>query len=467
MMRRAVRQPVMKFVVPHPVLVLSHGWPCWLPSIISLRLTIVGAYFPANLHKFFTLPPGLPKWLTVQDWARESQVIPRPVILLGSGSWTFFEHTFCKNAANVTQEKFIFVVDTNFSRLNRQRLASFFGFIKQKAFIKDFKSRILRHKNFGGASNAAHIVVFGGIPTPIFEPGDTMERTLKHLLDPAARGHFVRISEPPALGGTVPRDPIVVDKMLRREGLYDVYAPHRTIAVPSVFSDTKWVARTPTIKELLRIFDLPVAMDKLLVTHHNNYLAFGIANTMSPLVTTAIFRNWWGIEGGGARNRTDLSHNQVFHSACDPPVAKNPSTCLKGDLSTSLRSTVSGAPSLSTRVGSLSSASTIPVLESIDSSDYSGVRSELGFDQIDRHGNHIFTTTDAAQHIQTPSVWVDFQHIAALNCRGPGTPKSLSSNLECNDNSQQPRTKASLEGVSKELHRLQLDWKRSKRNMTW
>ena len=49
--------------------------------------------------------------------------------------------------------------------------------------------------------------------------------------------------------------PIVIESMLRIEGLHDVFSPYLPLACPSVFSRTKWVKQRSSQKELLRIFD--------------------------------------------------------------------------------------------------------------------------------------------------------------------------------------------------------------------
>lgn len=432
-LRNAVRQPVLKYEVPHPILVLAQRWPCWLVSIISLRLTVVGAYFPTHLHKFFKRPTVLSSWASVEAWMELVPVLPQPVIILGSGSLDFFKSTFL-HQKTVSQQPFVFVVDSDFSKINPRRVGAYLSHTQQVVESWGFSAKTLRHKHFGGASNAVHVVIFNQVPSSVFNPGHIMERTLKHLLEPATRGRFKSIPEPPPLQGSASRDPIVVDNLLRKEGLYDVHHPLRPIAIPSVFSGTKWVARTPSLKELLRIFDIPVSMDKHIVPHQNSYLPFGIAETLSSVVITTIFRNWWGVMRGVERNPRDVGHWTTSNAPSTLKILVSSSNDTQESSSNVSNTTL---PSLVTRTCSASSASSIPDSESVCSSDYSGVRSDVvaGFENSTRHDEDQSTTVTDTSTRQ--GVVIEFNHIPALNCRQPNSLSQVPNS--CKGSSQQPR----------------------------
>ena len=149
------------------------------------------------------------------------------------------------------------------------------------------------HSEFGGAKSAYHLLVSRGVPHHAFKPPPCVPRVLKHLMNAATPGIFQSIPEPVKLQGQVPRAPVVVDGLMRTEGLLNVYLKHRVVACPSVFSPTKWVKRCLSPYELLRAFDMPMKMDKFLLPQCSNsgalrtdsgVLPFGIENSVAPVV---------------------------------------------------------------------------------------------------------------------------------------------------------------------------------------
>ena len=91
----------------------------------------------------------------------------------------------------------------------------------------------------------------------------------------------------------------MIDDLLHQEGLLDMYHRMRLVACPSVFSKTKWVKRMLTPYELLRAFDMPITMDKMLLPKCSaSVLPFGIEDSLSPLVITSILGRLWGVTGG-------------------------------------------------------------------------------------------------------------------------------------------------------------------------
>ena len=163
-----------------------------------------------------------------------------------------------------------------------------------------FQYAVVNHSDFGGATNASHVVIFRGLAAMGFHPPPCMPRVLKHLLNSATPGRFVEIEEPASLQGSAARAPLVINGLLRREGLLDVHHPRRLVACPSVFAKSGWVSRRLSRGELLRAFDVPVAMDDLFSWTANSdvTLPCGIPHTISPLIVTSIFRSLWDNSGG-------------------------------------------------------------------------------------------------------------------------------------------------------------------------
>ena len=89
---------------------------------------------------------------------------------------------------------------------------------------------------------------------------------------------------------------MVVDGLLRQEGLFDVHSPHLEIACPLVFTPSKWVQRRLSLRETLRTWDMPLALDARLGANNAAHLA----HSMSPLIISSFLRNMCG---GGAPPR--------------------------------------------------------------------------------------------------------------------------------------------------------------------
>lgn len=162
------------------------------------------------------------------------------------------------------------------------------------AFDVNYQARVVRHANFGGATNGSHMLWFKGIRSTVFNPPAGVPRTLKHLLNAAAPTQAEAITRPPAIQGAIARTPLVVEDLLRREGLYDVHRPMLLIACPSGFTPTKWVGRRLTCYETLWAFDVPISMD----TAFEANVPVALQRTITPLVVTAIFGSLWAEEGG-------------------------------------------------------------------------------------------------------------------------------------------------------------------------
>ena len=97
--RQVVHHPVQSVKVPFSLVIISQDWPCWLPSVSSLRLPVSGGYFPAPLHHYFLSLPSwsVPKLMTswsepkdFLDYSANARALPSSVCLLLSGPLKFF-----------------------------------------------------------------------------------------------------------------------------------------------------------------------------------------------------------------------------------------------------------------------------------------------------------------------------------------------------------------------------------------
>jgi len=233
------------------------------------------------------------------EYTANARALPSSVCLLLSGPLKF-----CRQLLQRLREHpgpFMFAIDHPFETFRRH-----LNWRNQREIValcqtENFQYAVVNHSDFGGATNASHIVIFRGLAAMGFHPPPCMPRVLKHLLNSATPGRFVEIEEPASLQGSAARAPLVINGLLRREGLLDVHHPRRLVACPSVFAKSGWVSRRLSRGELLRAFDVPVAMDDLFSWTANSdvTLPCGIPHTISPLIVTSIFRSLWDNSGGG------------------------------------------------------------------------------------------------------------------------------------------------------------------------
>ena len=125
----------------------------------------------------------------------------------------------------------------------------------------------------------------------MFRPPPALPRILAHIVNAATPDPSREIEFPYPIDEPIPRAPIVRDGMLQLEGLFDVFDPSVPVACPCVFKTSGWAQRSLLIKELLRVFDTPLAMDDVLIADRRaqNVMQRGI----TPIVVSAIFCALW------------------------------------------------------------------------------------------------------------------------------------------------------------------------------
>ncbi len=164
--------------------------------------------------------------------------------------------------------------------------------------LKDgYTPHIVRHRDYGGASNAVHLILVKREPQTLSPPTSTLRRVVKHFVNAAARGVFPAIASPATLAPPLRHDPIVVDGLGWIEGLFDAAHQEREYAIPCVFKPTGLVRRRLTPVEWLHLHDIPGEMVDSLATHAFAWQA--IALGVSPLVINFFLSSLWGVLGGG------------------------------------------------------------------------------------------------------------------------------------------------------------------------
>ena len=283
---------------PLPIYVVAQDWPLWLPSVLALNLPVGGVYIKEIYQALF---PN-----TGITFQRCAAWPPDPLgqgIYLGSGSRAFFRSVFLPTIPSLYESSSaMFCLDVPFMSSRERNVAKARPLVVAEMEQGGMEAILLRHADFGGATSAAHLVAYVNVPREAFVPTSCTPRVLKHLMNSASRcGYAAAIDQPPPWSGDVPRTPLRWGDLFRTEGLLDAYKPFGLVACPSVFTQSKWTRRCLTHQELLRAFDMPVSMDDLLL-ESRNFLEF--THCVAPVVTTSIFRAWWGERGVGSGQET-------------------------------------------------------------------------------------------------------------------------------------------------------------------
>ena len=292
-----VRQFIPTYHSAPAIIVIAQQWPCWLSTVLALRLPLIGGYFSSQFHKFFLVPDSLKlmsSWSTIESFRDLSDEYLECTIL-ASGSMNFL--TTVERSCVGHEGALIFAVDHFFPRSGMRDAIRLFRSWGCHRMQDGYMSALASHTNYGGATNAVHFVMHRGLASAIAQPVLSVPRVLRHFVNSASKGGFVAIDAPPDLR-EIEREPVVIEELGRIEGLYDVSKPGLEYAIPCVFKSTGWVRRRLTAKEWLTLHDIPVDMMEPLsgdTTARN-----AIALCITPLIVGELFRSWWGSRGGGA-----------------------------------------------------------------------------------------------------------------------------------------------------------------------
>ncbi len=134
----------------------------------------------------------------------------------------------------------------------------------------------------------------------VFMPPPALPRVLVHIINAALPNAAKEISKPPPLNDNVPCIPIKEGGILRQEGLLDVFgAPNVQIACLCMFKLSGWAQCPLSAKEVLRVFDIPLNMDAILLDSCRERCICGLLpRAITPLVVTSIFCALWTQSGG-------------------------------------------------------------------------------------------------------------------------------------------------------------------------
>ena len=196
--------------LPRPLIVVLQRWPCWLPTISALGLPLAGAYFPEKYHKFFNHDPGedtsnKEEFGTPGGFLDESVGVKRRCLLL-SDLLAFIPQALSLHRESTSPV--IACLEAYFPASNTYELARMRRNQQRRLEELGLETTIMSHADFGGATNASHLVCYRGLNSPAFQPGPCTPRVLKHLINSASKGRYTSIDTPASLQGEVDRVPI-------------------------------------------------------------------------------------------------------------------------------------------------------------------------------------------------------------------------------------------------------------------
>lgn len=175
----------MSFKVPHPVVVVAQGWPCWLPSFLSLRIPV---NFPSRLHGIFSSESN--EWGTAHDFEVTHYT---KAVLLGSGWRKFWAAQFAPAIARLTAGCALFCLETPFGQARLRSLDRLWRKMVGEAAQHGCFVSVWRHADFGGATLGNHLIISWGVaPEADFIPPPSTPRVLRHVVESATRVHSRR-----------------------------------------------------------------------------------------------------------------------------------------------------------------------------------------------------------------------------------------------------------------------------------
>ena len=312
------------------MVIVSQGWPSALIPVLAFDLPLAGVFFPSSFHQYFTPPASKPriKWLPIESF-RDS-AIKGTAFYLVTGDLEFI-----RRIVPLLPEPGRIIVGIEMPlRSSHPKFDNFLSRARSKA-IRYLKNQVhltaatLRDAKFGGATDASFVFGFGnqlhGLSVPSEVPH--VGYVLRHYLDGGTKGWFdrCRSEDLPVLPddtehviwgdsqlpithrvkfGQNPngdRDHLsagIAGPFIRQEGLFPCNNPLVSVACPCYFAKGKLSLRSLTVPELLRLYQLPLDMDGFFQQFKMSS-ALPFEQAASPVIYTSIFRQLWGVDGGG------------------------------------------------------------------------------------------------------------------------------------------------------------------------
>ena len=304
------------------VVVVAQEWPCWLPVLVCLGITVETVFAPRYYDTVFgDEVMHIPRWKTIFDF--QMDVWPSAwdnYSVFASGSLEFCRVVVSKLGKHVGP--FLYVIDMNFASMRSRTMSGVLSKFPPALQELGLESTEVAHAEFGGVTTARHIIAHRNVAGEVFVPLQPLHRTLSHVVKPTVTG--LTIDAPPPLVAEVRRRvPIVEDGMLRGEGLLEVCWRNPLISCKCVLNRSGWARRLLTKEERLNAFDIPLGLCQKLREHGCERALVALEQGISPLVGQSVVRamwaggNWGGIEVIGIQSTSRvrrLSHGSPGES---------------------------------------------------------------------------------------------------------------------------------------------------------
>ena len=219
--------------------------------------------------------------------------------MLASGSQEYLNYILSK----LSHHEGLFIYCTNILTKGqlRQDIERIYAKWAALRGLQGLRSRVLAHAEFGGVTSAIHLISYWGVEDSVFDAPPALPRVLAHILNSASPDAAGDIDSPPALPTETRHSPVLMDSLLRQEGLYNVFRPDLHIACPCMFKATGWAERRLSAKEYLRAFDSPLDMDTVLLDPcRERRIRSVLPRGILAIVASAIFHSIWSEKAGGS-----------------------------------------------------------------------------------------------------------------------------------------------------------------------
>ena len=244
------------------MVVVAEGWPSSLVALESLGLHVEGAYFPPKLHRYFNGKLAL-RPTSAFDFMNHGDAV---VTLAGSTDFLrrVWPRLHCSSSLIVELKVPLRGASLREGKSARQRGCALFGEL-------GLRTVVWKDEQCGGATDARFVLGFGhGIASGAVPSAPlTLSRALRHYLSPTARQRgdkVLPLPENQVMDALPPqRRPLLHDGALLPQGLFSSRSPDSLVICPSVYHGGRRVARRLSLGEKLRLHQLPLRMDAVLL----------------------------------------------------------------------------------------------------------------------------------------------------------------------------------------------------------
>lgn len=298
-----------------PFVVVAEGWPSALITLLSLGLPVEGAFFPSKYHRHFKPRAQELTWHPLLDL--HGLALLGRVVFIVSGSPKFARRVWplIGQSSHTIVSFELERRDAATREVNRQRWEA----------AELCKELGLAHVDFsdevcGGATDAIHPFGFGSglgrakTPSPI----PTLPRRITYFLDGGTRGRFdtVPTASVPRVDGE-PGRVLWSNSVLLPQGLLPCRYPKATVYCPTHFCRGRTAVRPLSLPEMLRLYQLPLAMDPLLLPFLQPRGPLPFESSASPDLFASILRQLWGEDTWGV----GVSQDGAASASADPTLA--------------------------------------------------------------------------------------------------------------------------------------------------